>query len=70
MHENDLETLQVDLDRLGQWAVENAMKINPEKKYSCKLHESSSEGSSKLCFWGPKYSGSEQLQIFSNNLAT
>ena len=26
-----MEKLQKDLDRLGQWAVENAMKINPSK---------------------------------------
>jgi len=24
--------LQKDLDRLGEWAVENAMKINPSKR--------------------------------------
>jgi len=23
--------LQIDMDRLGEWAVENAMKINPGK---------------------------------------
>jgi len=27
----DMENLQKDLDRLGEWAVENAMKINPRK---------------------------------------
>ena len=27
----DIEILQKDLDRLGEWAVENAMKINPSK---------------------------------------
>ena len=27
----DMEKLQRDLDRLGEWAVENAMKINPGK---------------------------------------
>jgi len=26
-----IEKLQKDLDRLGEWAVENAMKINPCK---------------------------------------
>ena len=26
-----MEKLQNDLDRLGEWAVENAMKINPSK---------------------------------------
>ena len=27
----DMENFQKDLDRLGEWAVENAMKINPSK---------------------------------------
>jgi hypothetical protein len=27
----DIEKLQKDLDRLGEWAVENAMQINPSK---------------------------------------
>ena len=27
----DMEKLQKDLDRLGEWAVENEMKINPSK---------------------------------------
>jgi len=27
----DMEKLQKDLDSLGEWAVENAMKINPSK---------------------------------------
>ena len=27
----DMEKLQKDLDRLGEWAVENAMKINQSK---------------------------------------
>jgi hypothetical protein len=28
---NDKEMLQIDLNRLGKWAVENAMKINRNK---------------------------------------
>jgi hypothetical protein len=31
MDDSDIETLQIDLDRLGEWAVENAMKTNPGK---------------------------------------
>ena len=27
-NDRDIDTLQIDLDGLGQWAVENAMKIN------------------------------------------
>jgi len=27
----DMEKLQKDLDRLGEWTVENAIKINPSK---------------------------------------
>jgi hypothetical protein len=29
MNNSDVDTLQIDLDRLGQWAVESGMKINP-----------------------------------------
>jgi hypothetical protein len=33
---NDMENLQTDLNRLGKWAVENAMKINlTESKVVC-----------------------------------
>ena len=31
MNDSDIDTLQRDLDGLGEWAVENAMKINPDK---------------------------------------
>jgi hypothetical protein len=31
MNDRDVDTSQIDLDRLGPWAVENTMKINPGK---------------------------------------
>jgi len=31
MNDSDIEMLQIDLGRLGQWTVENATKINPGK---------------------------------------
>jgi hypothetical protein len=31
MNDSDIEKLQRDLDRLGEWAVENAVKINQGK---------------------------------------
>jgi len=31
INKEDIEKLQKDLDRLGEWAVENVMKINPSK---------------------------------------
>ena len=31
MNDSNIDTLQIDLDRLGEWLVENAMKINPGK---------------------------------------
>ena len=31
INNEDMDKLQKDLDRLGEWAVENAMKINPSK---------------------------------------
>jgi hypothetical protein len=29
MNDSDIETLQIDLDRLGEWAVQKDIKINP-----------------------------------------
>jgi hypothetical protein len=34
---NDKENLQTDLNRLGKWSVENAMRINPTKSKVCKI---------------------------------
>jgi hypothetical protein len=31
MSDNDMSTLKIDVERLGEWEVENAMKINPGK---------------------------------------
>ena len=31
INNKNIEKLQKDLDRLGEWAAENAMKINPSK---------------------------------------
>ena len=31
MDSSDIDKLQTDLNRLGEWAVENEMKINPDK---------------------------------------
>ena len=31
INNEDVDKLQKDLNRLGEWAVENAMKINPSK---------------------------------------
>ena len=43
-NKNDKEKLQKDLDKLGEWAVENGVKINPIKsrqylrKLGLKIH--------------------------------
>jgi hypothetical protein len=31
VNNNDVEKLQIELGRLGEWAVENGIKINPGK---------------------------------------
>jgi predicted membrane GTPase involved in stress response len=31
LNEKDMEKLQIDLDRLGDWAAENEMKVNQNK---------------------------------------
>ena len=53
--------VEKDLDRLGEWAVENAMKINPSKSKAVSLHESSVEGSTRLFVSEHINTGSEQL---------
>jgi hypothetical protein len=42
----DTEKLKTDLDRLGEWAVEYEMKINPNKSKSSREH--GGERSAKL----------------------
>jgi hypothetical protein len=32
MNDSDITTMQMDLDRLGERAVENVMKINPDNR--------------------------------------
>jgi len=61
INKEDIEKLQKDLDRLGEWAVENAMKINPSKSKAVSLHESSVEGSTRLFVSEHINTGSEQL---------
>jgi len=36
----DMEKFQKGLDRLGEWAVDNAIKMNPSKNKGNSLHES------------------------------
>ena len=38
-NKNDTEKLQKDLDTLGEWAIENGMKINPVKSKAINLRE-------------------------------
>ena len=37
INNEDMEKLQKDLDRLGEWVAENAMKINPSKSKAIRL---------------------------------
>ena len=43
INNEDMEKLQKDLDRLGEWAVENAMKINPSKSKAIRFTRASVE---------------------------
>ena len=60
--------MQKDLDRVGEWAAENAMKIKSKQMYGSSFHEDPGERPTKLYVRGPINSGSEQLQILGNNL--
>jgi hypothetical protein len=35
INNKNMGNLQIDLNRLGEWAVENAMAINPAKRKQC-----------------------------------
>ena len=62
--------MQINLDRLGKWAVENEMKINPGKSKAVSFTRARVKDSPNHFFWGggtPKNSESEQLQICRNN---
>jgi hypothetical protein len=56
--------MQIDLDRLGEWTVENAIKINLGKSKAVSFTRARVKASlTFFFFWGgePKNSESEQL---------
>ena len=57
----DMEKLQKDLDRLWEWAVENAMKINPSKSKAIRFTRARVKETSKLFVNGHINTGSEKL---------
>jgi hypothetical protein len=63
MNYSNTDTLHIDLDKLGEWAVENAMKINPCKSKAFSFTRAWVKDPLNYTFWGPKNSGSKQLQI-------
>jgi len=68
MNDSNTDTLQVDLNRRGERAVENAMKIIPDKSKAVSFMRAWVKDPLNYTFWGSKNSGSEQPQIFRNNL--
>jgi hypothetical protein len=55
----DMEKLQKDVDRLGEWVVENAMKINPTKSKAVRFTRARVKD--KLLVNGHVNTGSNQL---------
>jgi hypothetical protein len=49
MNDSDTEKLQIDLDRLGGWAEENAMKINPGKSKAVSFTRARVKAPLKYC---------------------
>jgi hypothetical protein len=58
---SNIETLKINLDRLGEWAVQYTMNMNPGKSTA------RVKGPVNY-FGGPKISGSKPQKIFRNNL--
>jgi len=68
MNDGNTDTLQIDLDRLGEWAVENAMKINLGESKTFSFTSAWVKDPLNYTFQGPKNSGSKHSHIFRNNL--
>jgi len=68
MNVGNTDTLQIGLDRLGEWTVENAMKIYLGESKTVSFMSAWVKDPLNYTFWGPKNSGSKQLHIFRNNL--
>jgi len=60
-NKNDTEKLQKDLDTLGEWAVENGMKINPGKSKAIRITRARGKNPLRYSLCDQKNSGSEQL---------
>ena len=58
MDSSDIDTLEMDLNRSGEWMVENEMKINPGK---IKQKASQKERTNNVLFWGSINPGGKQL---------
>jgi len=60
-NKNGTEKLQKDLDTLGEWAVENGMKINPGKSKTIRFTRAQVKNPLGYCLSDKKKSASEQL---------
>jgi hypothetical protein len=58
MNDSDITTLQMDVDRLGEWAVENAVKINPSNRKPVSFTRARVKDPLNYFWGGPKNSGS------------
>ena len=65
-----MEKLQKGLDRLGEWAVENAMKINPSKSNAIRFTRARVKDPlnySLICTLIPEMSSCKYLGIILRN---
>jgi hypothetical protein len=60
-NKNDIEKLQKDLDTLGEWAVENRIKINPGKSKAIRFMIARVKIPLGYCLGNQKNTRSEQL---------
>jgi hypothetical protein len=63
MNDSDTEKLQIDLDRLGGWAEENAMKINPGKSKAVSFTRARVKGPLKYSLGDQEASSCKYLGI-------
>jgi len=66
MNDSDIDMLQIDVDRLGEWAVENLIKINPGKSKAISFTRAQVKDPLNYIFWDqriPEASSCEYLEI-------
>lgn len=66
INDDNIDTLQIDLDIMSSWAIENTMLINPSKSAALSFTKARAKDP-LIIFGGQKNSRGESLQVLRSN---